>query len=105
MISLIAKKRIKEIGIRKTLGVGVTKIIMLLSKDFMKLVGLSCIIAFPLSWILMNNWLQDFAYRIDLSWWMFALGGFIALCITALTVGLQAIKAARANPVESLRTE
>ena len=105
LISLIAKKRVKEIGIRKTLGAGVTKIIVLLSKDFIKLVALACIIAFPIAWLLMNDWLRDFAYRIDLSWWMFALGGFIALFITALTVGIQSVKAAMANPVESLRVE
>lgn len=105
LISLIAKKRVKEIGIRKILGAGVSKIILLLSKDFIRLVILACIIAFPITWLLMNNWLQDFAYRIDLRWWMFALGGFIALFITAFTVGVQSVKAAMANPVESLRTE
>src|SRR5690606_10332669 len=70
LISLMARKRVKEIGIRKTLGAGVGKITYLLSKDFLKLVLLSCIIAFPIAWILMDTWLQDFAYRISIKWWM-----------------------------------
>ncbi len=105
LISLIAKSRVKEIGIRKVLGAGVAKIIVLLSKDFIVLVLIAAIIAFPLTWWLMNSWLGSFAYSIDITWWMFALGGFIALLVTALTVGIQAIKAANANPVKSLRTE
>jgi len=105
LISLIARKRVKEIGIRKTLGAGVGKITFLLSKDFMKLVLLACVIAFPITWLLMDKWLQDFAYRIDIKWWMFLLGGVIALFITGITVGFQSIKAAIANPIKSLRTE
>ncbi|HEA30675.1 MAG TPA: ABC transporter permease [Leeuwenhoekiella sp.] len=105
LISLIAKKRVKEIGIRKTLGAGATQITVLLSKDFIMLVILAAIIAFPLTWLLMHTWLQDFAYRIDLKWWMFALGGFMGLLITVLTVGIQSVKAAIENPVNSLRAE
>ncbi|WP_300439097.1 ABC transporter permease [Christiangramia sp.] len=105
LISLIAKKRVKEIGIRKTLGASAKKIVFLLSKDFIKLVLISALLALPLTWLLMTVWLQDFAYRIDLHWWIFAAGGIIALAITSATVGFQAIKAALANPVKSLRTE
>lgn len=105
LISLVAKKRIKEIGIRKTLGASVHKIVILLSRDFIKLVVIAATIAFPLTWLIMEAWLQDFAYRIDLKWWIFALGGIIALAITSATVGIQAVRAAITNPVKSLRTE
>lgn len=105
LISLNAKKRVKEIGIRRTLGAGVSIIAILLSKDFIKFVFLASLIAFPIVWWVMDNWLQDFAYRTDIKWWMLALGGSIALLITAFTVGIRAIKAAVANPVKSLRTE
>lgn len=105
LISLFAKQRVKEIGIRKVLGASVTGIIKLLSKDFLLLVGIAIIIATPIAWYIMNNWLQDFAYRINISWWMFLLSGFIAILIAIVTVSIQAIKAAVANPVESLRTE
>jgi len=105
LISLIAKKRVKEIGIRKVLGAGVAKIIILLSKDFMLLIVLAACIAIPLIWMLMKMWLDSFAYSIEIKWWMLALGGFIALLITMLTVGIRALKAAIANPVKSLRTE
>ncbi|HET7115052.1 MAG TPA: FtsX-like permease family protein, partial [Hanamia sp.] len=105
LISLFAKQRVKEIGIRKVLGASVTGIVKLLSKDFLLLVGIAIIIASPLAWYIMNNWLQDFAYRINISWWMFLLSGCIAILIAIVTVSIQAIKAAVANPVESLRTE
>ncbi len=101
----MAEQRIKEIGVRKVLGASVSNITAMLSKDFIKLVLLSAVIAFPLSWWFMNKWLQDFAYRIDISWWIFALAGIIALLIAVLTVSSQAIKAALSNPVKSLRTE
>jgi len=105
LIAMFAKQRIKEIGIRKVLGASVSGIIKLLAKNFLILVGLAIVIASPVSWYIMNSWLQDFAYRINISWWMFALAGFIAVLIALLTVSFQAIKAAIANPVKSLRTE
>ncbi len=98
-------QRIKEIGIRKVLGASATSIVTLLSKDFIVLILLSLVIASPLAWWAMHNWLQDFAYRIDIGWWVFAVAGLIAVCIALLTVSFQAIKAAMANPVKSLRTE
>lgn len=105
LISFMAKRRIKEIGIRKVLGAGVLKIIILLSKDYMILVGIGALVAFPLAWYLMNSWLGSFAYSISIQWWMFGLGGLVALLITSVTLGIQAIKAAVANPIKSLRTE
>jgi putative ABC transport system permease protein len=98
-------QRIKEIGIRKVLGANVGSIMILISKDFLKLVMIAAIIAFPIAWYAMSHWLKDFAYRIDMSWWVFALSGFVALLIALLTVSFQAVKAAVANPVKSLRTE
>lgn len=100
-----AESRKKEIGIRKVLGADVLNIVRLLSRDFVKLVLISVIIASPIAWWAMNNWLDDFAYRIDIQWWMFAAAGLAAVLIALLTVGRQAILAAMANPVESLRTE
>src|SRR5438045_5597973 len=100
-----AEQRTKEIGIRKVLGASVTQVTQMLSKEFLKLVIIASLIAFPAAWWAMNKWLQSFAYRIDISWWMFAVAGFSALLIALLTVSFQAIKAAIANPVKSLRTE
>ena len=105
LASYMAQNRIKEIGIRKVLGASVSGITTLLSKDFLKLVVISLFIAIPISWYMMNLWLQDFAYRIDLSWWVFGLAGLLALAIAFLTVSYQAVKAAKSNPVKSLRTE
>lgn len=105
LASYMAQNRIKEIGVRKVLGASVSSITTLLSKDFLKLVGISLFIAIPISWYTMNQWLQDFAYRIELSWWVFGLAGLLALAIAFFTVSYQAIKAARSNPVKSLRTE
>ncbi len=100
-----AEKRIKEIGIRKVLGATVAGITTLLSKDFLKLVCIAILIASPIAWWAMNKWLQDFAYRINISWWIFIVAGMVALLIALVTVSVQAIKAAMANPVKSLRTE
>ena len=105
LISFMAKRRIKEIGIRKVLGAGVLKIVVLLSKDYIILVGIGALIAFPIAWYMMGAWLGSFAYSISIQWWMFALAGSIAFFITAFTLGIQAIKSAMANPVKSLRTE
>jgi len=105
LISFMAKRRIKEIGIRKVLGSGVMNIIVLLSKDYVLLVGIASIIAFPIAWYLMSAWLRDFAYSISLQWWMFALSGLIALLITSFTVGIQAVKSATVNPTKSLKTD
>jgi putative ABC transport system permease protein len=103
--ALAVTKRTKEIGIRKVLGASVTGIISLLAGDFLKLVALANIIAWPIAWYAMNRWLQNFAYRIDIGWWMFAIAGGLALLIAFVTVSTQAIKAALANPVEALRHE
>ena len=100
-----AEQRKKEIGIRKVVGASVPGIVSLLSKDFVKLVLAAFVIAIPIVWWAMNKWLQAFAYRIDISWWMFALAGLIAIAIAMITVSFQAIKAAVVNPVQSLRTE
>ena len=100
-----AQQRVKEIGIRKVLGASVVSIARLLSSDFLKLVLLSIIVASPVGSYIMNKWLQDFAYRIHISWWMFIIAGITAVVIALVTVSFQAIKAALANPVKSLRTE
>ena len=100
-----AERRTKEIGVRKVLGASVPGIAALLSKDFLKLVMVSCIVAFPIAWLMMNNWLQNYQYRVTISWWIFLVAAVIAILIALLTVSFQAIKAAVANPVKSLRTE
>ncbi len=100
-----AEQRIKEIGVRKVLGASVAGIVALLSKDFLKLVVIAIVIATPLAWYVMHKWLQDFAYRINLNWWIFLLAGIIAVVIAFITISFQAIKAANSNPVKSLRTE
>ena len=100
-----AEQRNKEIGIRKVLGASVPNLAALLSKDFLKLVGISFIIATPISALAMSQWLKEFAYRIPLCWWMFALAGISAMFIALVTVSFQAIKAAVANPVKSLKAE
>ena len=105
LATYIAEQRTKEIGIRKVLGASVSNIVTMLSTDFIKLVLISFVIATPIAWWFMNKWLQDFAFRIDLSWWIFAVTGIVALLIALFTLSFQAIKAAISNPVKSLRTE
>ena len=100
-----AERKIKEIGIRKVLGAGVSIIAILMAKDFIKLVIISCLVAFPLAWWMMDKWLLKYEYRIGLNWQVFMLAGVLAIAIALITVSFQAIKAAIANPVESLRTE
>ncbi len=98
-------QRVKEIGIRKVLGASTAGIVTLLSKDFLKLVMIAAVIAFPVAWFAMHSWLQDFAYRISIEWWIFLIAGFIAALVALATISFQAIRAALANPVKSLRTE
>ncbi len=105
LISLTVQQRAKEIGIRKVLGATITGIIGLLSKDFLKLVAIAFVLATPAAYYFMEQWLVDFAYRIDLEWWHFALAGAAAVVIAFLTMSFQSIKAALMNPVESLRSE
>ena len=105
LVTYTAEQRIKEIGIRKVLGSSVAQIVALLSKDFLKLVLISFLIAFPLAYYLMNTWLQDFAYRITLSPWVFVLAGVTTLVIAFLTVSFKSIQAATVNPVKSLKAE
>ena len=105
LAAFTAEKRTKEIGIRKALGASVQGLAGLLSKDFLQLVSVSCIIAFPLAWWVMHSWLQDYEYRVQINWWIFVAAGLLALLVALLTVSFQAIKVALMNPVRSLRNE
>ena len=105
LAALAAVNRTKEIGIRKVLGASVTNIVGLLSKDFLKLVALALFVATPIAWYFMHKWLQDFAYRISIGWWIFIAAGSLALILAFITIAFQAAKAGIANPVKSLRTE
>lgn len=100
-----AERRIKEIGIRKVLGASVSGLAGLLSKDFLQLVGISCLVAFPLAAYIMHHWLQHYEYRVNMHWWIFAAAGISAMLIALVTVSFQAIKAALTNPVKSLKSE
>tara|TARA_R110002124_G_scaffold57700_9_gene161461 strand:- start:11815 stop:14187 length:2373 start_codon:yes stop_codon:yes gene_type:complete len=105
LVAYSTVQRRREIGIRKVIGASVMGIVKLLSKEFLKLVGLAIIVASPLAWLVMNYWLEDFAYQIEIQWWVFVMAGTMVLTIALLTVGFHAIKAANINPVKSLRTE
>ena len=105
LVTFMAEQRTKEIGVRKVLGASVSNVVALLSKDFLLLVLIACVFAFPVAWWAMHKWLQDFSYRINITWWVFAIAGFAAFIIALITVSFQAFKAAIANPVKSLRTE
>ncbi len=105
LATFMAKQRTKEIGIRKVLGASVNSITALISKDFLKLVSFAILIASPLAYYFMNSWLDDFAYKITITWWIFAFAGMLTITIALSTIGFQAIKAALADPVKSLRTE
>jgi len=100
-----AERRTKEIGIRKVLGASVQNVVLSLSKEFIRLITLALVIAFPIAWYAMNKWLQDFAYKTDINWWIFALAASVILIITFITISYQAIRAAIANPIKSLRSE
>jgi putative ABC transport system permease protein len=105
LTAFATEQRVKEIGIRKVLGASVISVMTLLSKDFIKLVLIACLVAFPVGYFVMNRWLQNFAYKIDIAWGVFALAGLLAVVIALLTVSFQSVKAALMNPVKSLRSE
>jgi putative ABC transport system permease protein len=105
LASFTAQQRTKEIGVRKVLGASVGSIVALLSRDFLKLVGIAFLLAAPLAWYFMGQWLQNFVYRVEMGWWVFVLAGGLALLIALLTISFQSIKAALTNPVRSLRSE
>jgi putative ABC transport system permease protein len=105
LATYMAEQRTKEIGVRKVLGATVSNIVTMLSKDFLKLVLIAAVLSFPVAWWFMHKWLQDFAFRVNIAWWIFLLAGLISLFIALLTISFQAIKAAVTNPVKSLRTE
>ena len=105
LAAFTAEGRIKEIGVRKVLGASVSDLVVLLSGEFVRLVALSCLIAFPLAWVMMHSWLSDYAYRTPIYWWVFGGAGLAAMIIALLTVSYQAASAALLNPVKTLRTE
>jgi len=105
LASFMAVQRIKEVGIRKVLGATAGSIVYLFSKEFIMLIAIAFVIATPIAWYYMHQWLQNYAYRIDVSWLIFLAGGIVAIVIALATISFQAIKAAVANPVKSLRTE
>jgi putative ABC transport system permease protein len=105
LAAFMIRQRVKEIGIRKVLGASTATITAMLSKEFLKLIVIASLISFPITWYAMSKWLQDFAYRVNIQWWVFILAGGIALLVAAITISFQSIKAALANPVKSLRSE
>jgi putative ABC transport system permease protein len=105
LVTLVVVRRTKEIGIRKVLGADTGRIVTLLSKDFIVLVSIAALIAFPITWWALNKWLQDFAFRINIPVWVFFAAALLTMIVALATVSVQAIKAAWANPIKSLRTE
>ena len=105
LASYAAERRTKEVGIRKVMGASLQNLVLMLSKDFLKYVLIAALIALPLAWFSVHKWLQDYAYRINISWWIFLVAVLVAMLIAFATISFQAIKAAIANPVKSLRTE
>lgn len=105
LAAFIAGQRTKEIGIRKVLGASVQSIVMLVSRDFVWLVSIAFVISIPIGWYAMNDWLQSFAYRVGMEWWIFAAAGGLSFLIANISVGYQSLRAASADPVESLRSE
>lgn len=105
LATFAAQQRVKEIGIRKVLGATNSSIVKLLSRDFLRLILIAFVIAVPISWVATSRWLDDFAYRISINWWVFPAGGIIAMLIALFTISFQSIRAARANPVNNLRSE
>jgi putative ABC transport system permease protein len=105
LVTLAVVRRTREIGIRKVMGASVGNIVTLLSKEFVVLVIVASVIAFPLAWWFLSDWLKDFAYRVNISWWVYVAAAVAALLIAFITVSLQAMRAALSNPVKSLRTE
>jgi putative ABC transport system permease protein len=105
LAAYMVEQRTREIGIRKVLGASITSVLILVSKEFLILVGFAFLIAIPLTWWGMQQWLQEFAYRTTLAWWIFPLAGIAALIIAMLTISFQAARAATANPIDSLRSE
>jgi putative ABC transport system permease protein len=104
LITYTAETKTKEIGIRKTYGASVRNIVEMLSKEFLILVGIAMLIAFPIAWFWLDKMLQDYAYRIDVSWWIFALAAGVAIVLTLLTVGVQALRAALRDPVRAIQS-
>jgi ABC-type antimicrobial peptide transport system permease subunit len=105
LAAFTAEQRTKEIGVRKVLGASVPNLVGMLSADFVKLVAIAALIAFPISWYFLKNWLEKYAYRIEMEWWYFVVAGIAALVIALITVSFQAVKAAFMNPVKSLKSE
>ena len=105
LISFMATQKMKEVGIRKVLGASVSSIVILFSREFVKLICIAFVIAAPLAWYIMNKWLEEFAYRVDINWYVFVISITGTLLIAFLTVGFRALKAALADPASTLRTE
>ena len=105
LIVQVTEQRVKEIGIRKVLGASVQSIVILFSKDFLKTIAVAIIIALPIGWYAMEKWLQDYAYRIEIKWWVFAFAAVLVIGIAMFTVGIQTAKKAFINPAKSLKTE